>query len=174
MSVVDVLQYSAQVSFRVDIFLSLQETVVIVMSNLLLGVGQLLISSFHITDSFLSIYSSVYAHGQANPMWWSGLPLPMMCYVSNVCVCCFSLVHNKASDCSPCSIISVLPSFSQCAEAVLSENCYIAISPIILISWQRRCWNTFSSDCHWQPGTHVSFNWAEADLWCVSSWFPLV
>lgn len=69
MSVVDVLQYSAQVSFRVDIFLSLQEAVVIVMSNLLLGVGQLLISSFHITDSFLSIYSSVYAHGQANPMW---------------------------------------------------------------------------------------------------------
>lgn len=150
-----------------------QETVVIVMSNPLLGTGQFLISSFHITDSSLSIYSSVYAHGQADPTWWSGLPLPMMCSVSHVCVCCFSPVHNKASDCSPCSII-ILPSFLQCAEAVLPENCCIAISLIILISWQRRCWNAFSSDFHCQPGAHVPFNWAEADLWCVSSRFPLV
>lgn len=159
MSVVDALQYGAQVSFRVDIFVSLQETVVIVTSNPLLGAGQLLISSFHIADSFLSIYSSVYSHGQADPMW---------------CVCCFSPVHNEASDCSPCSIISVLPSLSRCTEAVLSANCRIASSPILLISWQRRCENAFSSDCHCQPGTHVPFNWAEADLWCVSSRFPLV
>lgn len=157
---------------RVNIFASLQETVVIVMSNPLLGAGQLLISSLHITDFSLSIYSSVYAHGQADPMWWSGLPLPMMCSVSHVCVCCFSPVYNKASD--SCLIISVLPSFLPCAEAVLSENCCIAIVSIILISWQRRCWNIFSSDCHCQPGTHVPFNWAEADLWCVSSRFPLV
>lgn len=116
---------------RVDIFASLQETVVIVMSNPLLGAGQLLISSLHITDFSLSIYSSVYAHGQADPMWWSGLPLPMMSSVSHVCVCCFSPVYNKASN--SCSVINVLPSFLPCAEAVLSENCCIAIVSIILI-----------------------------------------